>query len=379
MSNVKIMNYNYLDSDIISAYYQSSEQTAFPATNLYNAARRSKVWRSNGYWEITASNNVIIFQETTSVNLTATVAAANYTSTTTFLAAIKTALEAAGDSTYTVAQDTTTGKIKITSNGAGGGNIFSLMWSHASTTMESVLGFSNASDDTGALTYTADVLKIHTSEWLKWDLGISSNPKSFVMIGQRNSAIKITPSATLTLQGNETDAWTTPSYSQTLTYNDATIALHSSTGLHTEALRYWRLLISDQSNANLYVEIGAIYLGDVFEPTYGAVQFPFNGTYKDLSTTSYSEGGQSFSDVLEQTEEFSVDWFGLIKTEKETIDSHFADVGTHYPFFIALDPNNAISSINDYYTRYVKYASDPLYSLESPGIFSMSMSLREEL
>lgn len=381
MSNCRIMTTNYVDPDIVSNSYVSSEQTAFPVSNLYNAQRRSKVWRSNGNWEVTADNNVIIFRETAAgPNLTATVAVDQYSSTTLFCAAVKAALEATGASTYTVSQDVTTSKIKIVSDGLGGDGTFKLMWTNASSAgFAAMTGFSTALDDTGSLTYVADQLKIHTSEWIKWDMGISTNPTAFLMIGARNAPIKISPSATLKLQGNETNVWDDPSYETTLTYDDAVISVFDEDGLHTEALRYWRLLIEDTDNAAGYVEIGSIFLGIFFSPTRGAVQFPFSSKYIDRSVTSYSQGGQTFSDIRQKSESFSVEWKGLTLTEKEEIDDIWDNSGTSLPFFIQLDPGLVFSSRTSKYIRFVKFESEPDVNLETPNNFSCRMSLREEL
>lgn len=54
--------------------------------------------------------------------------------------------------TYTVTFDETTRKFTI----AHGGATLSLHWSHANSTIEATIGFSDAADDTGATTYTAD-------------------------------------------------------------------------------------------------------------------------------------------------------------------------------------------------------------------------------
>lgn len=381
MTKPRIMTTNYVDPDLVSNSYVSSEQTAFPVSNLYNAQRRSKVWRSNGNWEVTSSNNVIIFRETAAgPNLTATITVDEYASTTLFCAAVKTALEATGDSTYTVSQDTNTKKIKIASNGSGGDNTFKLMWTNASAAgFAAMTGFNTALDDTGALTYTADELKIHTSEWIKWDMGISTNPKSFILIGARNNPIKITPSAVIKLQGNETNVWTSPSYTQTLTYNDQVISLFDDDGLHTEALRYWRLYIEDRDNTAGYVEIGSIFLGIYFQPTTGAIQFPLSGGYIDRSQTSFSEGGQTFSDIRQKSEALDFDWKYLTYSEKEEIDAIFDNSGTSLPFFIQLDPDMVFSSTTAKYIRFVKFESEPRYSLDSPNNFSCRMQCREEL
>lgn len=379
MSTIYLFNDNFIDPAVVSSAQYSSQQTAFPYSNITNFNRRSKVWRSNGYWEITSSNNTIIFEETASVNLTATVTAGTYTSTTSMLAALKTALEDAGASTYTCSVDASTNKIKIASNGVGGGGILNLEWSNASTTMESILGFDGTSDDTGALTYTADELRISTGEFFTWDMGISSLPQSIAIIGPRNTPLRISPSATLKLQGNETDVWTAPTYEQSLTYDDSCIALFSSTGLHTEALRFWRLLIEDLSNPLGYVEIGSIFLGRVYSPTYGRPQFPFNIELVDRSPLIFSEGGQTFSDIREQTAQYQTDWLGLRKDEVESVMDFFADVGTARPFFVLFDPDEVFSTDFKKSLKYVKFASEPRFSLVTPNNYRMTLEFREEL
>lgn len=379
MSGVRLMCENLIDASTLTGQTCSSEQTSFPDENIQHKKRRSKVWRSNGYWEITAANKVIIFQETIGVNLTATIAESNYASDTAFLTAIKTALDAAGDSTYTVTRDTSTNKIKITSNGSGGGGVFRLICTSASFTAATTLGYSTAADLTGALTYTADTLKIHTSEWIRWDLGTSTNPKAFILVGLRNSSIKISPTATITLEGNGTDTWAAPSYSQALTYNDNAIVQMSSTGLHSAGLRYWRLKIVDTANSNGYVEIGSVYLGTYYSPDRGSVQFPLITRNYDRSTTVFSESGQPYSDRREIGTNFDLNWFGLKYTDVEQFDEYFRNLGTSYPWFFVLDTDAVFSSNANFYTRMVRW-EEPFDSvLISPNVFTCNMPCREEL
>lgn len=377
--SVRIYNDNFLDLNVISQLTYSSEQTNFPVLNAFNLQRRSKVWRTNGHWGIDATNNTIIFRETSAVDLTATVAESDYSDSTSFFAAIKTAMEAVGGSTYTVESDSTTLKVKITSNGVGGGGIFEVDW--VNSTISDVLGFHSSEEDTGALSYIADILKIHTDEWIKFDFGVSNLPTAFALIGSRNEPIKISPSATFELLGNETDNWSSPTGQATLTYDDEVIFVADGNGLWPEALRYARLRIIDSSNVNGYIQIGAIFLGQFFEGTRGKVQFPFGGRYIDRSRTVISEGGQTFSDVREKTEQFSIQWKALTIDEKETIDTIFDSFGTSNPFFVQFDSNSnlAFSGRSEKYLRYVKFQTAPTYSLESPQNFSCKMDLIEEL
>jgi len=371
---VRIYDENFSDLATITS---SSEQTAFPLSNAFNAQRRSKIWRSNGFWSVTSSNNTIVFSEGGG-NLTATIAVDDYTSSTSFYAAIVAALEAAGAGTYTVYSDAT--NLKITIQQLTGGT-FSLLWTDAATTAADLLGYSDAADDTGGLIYTADALVIGTSEWVTWDFGVSSNPQAFALIGGRNESIQISPSATITLYGNETNNWSSPSQTVSLSYDDNAIYSSAAAGLwgSGNAYRYARLEIIDTANANGFIQVGAIYLGGMFDATRGRVQYPFKGQYLDLSVTSFSEGGQSFSDIRPKSEVFNISWLGLTISEKEQIDAMFATFGTSLPFFIEFDSSAAFFSSSNDSVRYVKFAQPPQYELVSPANYSCAMTLREEL
>lgn len=377
MGCVKILYNNFADPDVYANAIISSENATFPASNAMAKIRRSKVWRSAGYYEVTSSNNVIRFRDDTSTDKDATIAVGEYTTHSLFMAAVDAALESAGAANYTVTQNSNY-KFVITSDLSGGATAFQLRTADAAFTAASLLGFDTASNLTGASTYTADFLRINTSEWITIDLGLPDNPTDFVMIGNRNTGIKLSPSGTYKLQGNTTNNWTSPAYETTLTYDDECILKLSTAGLHTTTLRYWRILFEDQ-NPNGYIEISSIFLGDSYVPTRGAAVFPFSSTLEDLSITVKSEGGQTFSEIQQKTQNYSIEWNGLTKTELEQFLVIWEMYGTSHPFFMIFDNTNAFSSSESRLTKYVKFASEPSYELVSPNNYSFNMAFKEEL
>lgn len=376
MANVFVMHENYLDS---CTQTYTSQNSTYPISNLVTGSRRTKVWRTAGYWEISSTNKSIVFREAVGVDLTATIVESNYVTDATFLTAIKTALEAAGLATYTVSRDTTTNKIKIASDIGGGASVFQLQCTDAGFTAATILGYSTTSNLTGAATYTADILKIHTSEWVKWDLGVGANPKAFILISQRNSALKLSAAGTVKLQGSTTDSWTSPEYESTLTHTDWGMGVFSSTGLHSSALRYWRLYIQDPTNSFGYIEISKIYLGDSIITTQGAVQFPLNTTMVDYGERSISRAGVTFHDSVQLTELIDVSWSFLSKSEKDEMEDFSRDVGLADPFFVGLDPDENFSQDMERHIRLVKFDSTPGFSLQTPNNFSSDWTLREEV
>jgi len=381
-SGVRIFWDNYIDLDYLASTAVSSEAAAFPVSNAYNSQRRSKVWRSAGYFNVTSTNNQIIFRETSGgPNLTANLGVAEYTSISAMCTAIKTALEAAGgSSTYTVTNSAATGfKFSILSNGAGGSGVFHLMCTNVGFTAASILGFSTASDLTAAgLTKVADFLRIQTDEWIEWDLGIATNPSSFALIGPRNQPLSFSPSSVIKLQANHTDTWTSPPWQTTLTYNDFSLYVTSDTGLADDDYRFWRVSIVDQ-NPNGYVEVGAFMLGEFFNPTRGRVQFPLEIAQEDRTTVLFSEGGQSYSDIKPKTASYSMKWFGLQKADIEEIEDQFAVYGTGVPFFMAVDSSATFTSTANRRVLFVQFTAEPTFALERPDVWSTTFSVKEAL
>jgi hypothetical protein len=381
MSGFLVFDTNRLDD--APNKYSSSADADYPVSNVYDLSRRRRVWRTDGYWKIVSGDNTIVFRESVGVDLTATITADEYTSDTLFFAAVKAALEAAGDSTYTVERDATTSRIKITSNGLGGGGIFQLMWTNAaSADMAGILGFSTASDDTGALNYTADLLRIHTEEWLKWDFGFALNPTGFIAVGDRNSPLNISPTATIKLQASSTDSWTSPEEEFTLTYHDYVLAKINTDGIalvNTSGYRYWRLQIIDNDNPDGYIELGCVFLGDHQDLSRGCPEFPLDAQNLDLSRVEFSEAGQAMSSKLPQSQRFSLAWAKLDNASLADLMTVWDSFGLHTQFFIALDNNNAFSSDSRDWIKLVRFEDEPIPRLLSPGNWSYQWNLREAL
>ena len=365
------------DPELIPNESASSEKTAYPHDNALNLERRKLVWRSDGYFNVTSSNNVIVFRETVAVDLSATLTVGEYSSDSDFLDEIKSALDTAGGSTYTVTRDATSGKIKIASNLGGGGGIFQLITTSASFTAADLLGFDTASDLTGASNYQADVIRIHTNEWLLWDLGFPSSPTGFIAVADRNRPLKLSPSSTIKLQGNWTNNWSAPAVDLTLSIQDYLIAELNADGFGS--YRYWRFLIEDKENSNLYVEFGAVMLGIHADITRGCPAFPLSSPILERSNVAYSEGGQTIVARRAPTQSFKLNWEKLDKASLEELEGFFNKVGKFSSFFIAMDPDSVFSTNGKTWCRLVKFQSDPTFELISPGNWSMDWDLREEL
>ena len=98
----------------------------------------------------------------------------------------------------------------------------------------------------------------------------------------------MTEDVTAILQGNDTDVWTSPSYSENMIYTETTIYKELD-----EEYRYWRVVLSDINITELlfgYISIGANKLR---MPTIDPKVTLY---YNTTSKISYSIGGQAYAD-----------------------------------------------------------------------------------
>ena len=107
---------------------------------------------------ITGTNDKIDFEETASIELTATLSSGFYNGST-LATEIQTQLNAVGSSNYSVSYSNTTKKITITSDLSGGGGLFNLLWnsgSNSAINVSNLLSFYNSVDKTGTNSYISD-------------------------------------------------------------------------------------------------------------------------------------------------------------------------------------------------------------------------------
>ena len=378
---VKFLLDNYVSRDILANYHVSSEQAAFPIENAFNQNRRSKVWRSNGYFNITALNNKLVIRETAGVDLLVTVPVAEYNSYLDFLAALKAALDLAGASTYTVTQNVDK-KIVLASNGSGGGGIFQIRGADAQSTLVNVIGFDASNGYTGALSYVADVIRIHTSEWIVWDTGIASKPNAFAMTSSKTTGLKFSPSSSLVLKGSPTNPllWTTPPVEIDLEFDDEVIAHITEEDFSDVGCRFWRLDLTDIDNAYGYLEVGAFFLGKWWAPSDSCAIFPFSLARNDRSETIVTEGGQTFSSLKPKYRSVAINYNELNKTDVEDLDFWWEKYGTGKPFFVSCDTNEIFSNMFQRKVIYGKFAAPPLSTeLYDVNVWQSRIAVTEEL
>ena len=101
----------------------------------------------------------------------------------------------------------------------------------------------------------------------------------------------LTETATITLQGNDTDAWGAPSFEQSVNWRSDMAYLEFDEATYN----FWRVVISDtDTSADGYIEIGSIFLGTYLQMP--GVKLDQQLELKSDSSRSITYSGQTYGE-----------------------------------------------------------------------------------
>lgn len=346
---VRFLNNNFAASSG-TTLTASSEQTGFEIENAVDP-QRFRLWSPSGSFTIDSTNNKIYINDGS--NKTVTLTSATYTTPTLMAAHIQTQLNASS-SNWTCTYSTTTYKFTI---GRSGGTR-TLRFSQTTGAAWSTLGYTGSGDTTTGVGLAADEVRIHTDEWVHVDLGFAREVTAFIFIGAAGEAFTVT--STVTVMASNTDNFSSPDLTVTVTpdRDGAYRMLDDQAGT---TYRYWKIKWSDPTNIEITstgFRINQFYLGDYVSPTTRNVNTGFKPTLVDPSAVSVSENGGMFFRRFTKywmLENLVIQY--LESTDRTDLCDMYEDLGKTTPFFIVLDPLEAISSRVGEFIKYVVFTN----------------------
>jgi len=134
-----------------------------------------------------------------------------------------------------------------------------------------------------------------------------------------------TSAATITVDGNATDSWGSPTFTTSLTYNAGVILNYLASA---QTFRYWRFTIDDASAASGYVEAGRLWLG-----TYLTIDpsstLGFTVTKARSDTVVYGRDRQKYATEGVGWRRFSLSFPRTGGTALTAIQTMYDAVGNH--------------------------------------------------
>ena len=366
MKKIRFMANNFLES----TFTYSSQKTGFPASNATNTSR-SKVWRPAGNFEITSSNNSIYINDGSNKTVTLTSGSYTYSSLATH---VQTQLNASSSS-WTCTYSTTTNKFTIARS--SGTRI--MRFSQTTSAAWDTLGYTQTADTTGSpSSFIADEARIHTSEWLKCDMGVAQEATFAALIGPIDSVFTLSSAATVKVQASNLDSWAAPPVDVTVPVGSAAMKmLDDDIGT---AYRYWRIVIIDRLNplGPEGLEIGYAYLGDHKTVTLSNIATGFSKSLVDASVPLQSESGALFFESRPRYLSISGAEIQLLNgTEYDELEQLFYDLGISTPFIVSIDPGTEVSRNLTDLTRLVVMSSPPQIQHIIRDYYTIQFEMRE--
>ena len=168
------------------------------------------------------------------------------------------------------------------------------------------------------------------TQWIKFSFSAAVDV-DYIMVLAHN----ITSGATIKVQANATDVWTSPSIDTAMTY-DADYIYHGFSS--TESYKYWRFYVDDSSNPDTYIEIGSIFLGEALEmPGFNPDAIIIKNS-NSVATKSIS--GQLYGDVRLKYKAASFTFPSVTDTERGEINTFFDAGDVVIPFIMLFWEND---------------------------------------
>lgn len=152
------------------------------------------------------------------------------------------------------------------------------------------------------------------------DLGAAQDVDTIAIISHNISA-----SADTVIEANASDAWGSPSFTTSLTWQSGMILKYLSSA---ESYRYWRFSVDDGTNADGYVSIGKLWLGERIQITpTSLLNFSVRKVRDDVVV--YGRGRQKYANAGEGWRRFDLRFPRTRTTTLSAIQTMYDTVGNH--------------------------------------------------
>lgn len=341
----------------------STFQTAFPLANAYDK-RRGLVAKFRGNFLITSENNLLYINDGS--DKTVSIAVGEYTAAA-LATEIQTKLNAASSNWEFSHLAQYRFRLIRTSGG------YTVRLSEQSNAVWDTIGYTGIVD-TVNVNLNADELRIHGEEFIFLDLKYHHTINCVAIFAPINETLKLSPSATVKIQGNNINDWTSPTTSV-----DLKISESGAFAFPDESHRYWRLSIKDRENTGGTdaLSIGYLSISSSVDLVNSSIAQGFNYNYVDNSIEMSSDFGSKYYDLRQKYFELSGQVQASFGNERRELEQFFYSTGRSDIFVISIDPQLKIFAEHGEVTKLVRFSEMPSLQNIVRDYFNVSFSVVE--
>lgn len=211
------------------------------------------------------------------------------------------------------------------------------------------------------------------SDTVTIDFGSTEDVDAFAVVPNWQDGFGFTG---ITIEGNATDVWTSPAFSQALTF-DSEFGVGIQDFATTQSYRFWRLDITSTLG---YCELSNIFLGKVTEIATNGIDYNWGYQNDDLVEKDTTRYGQDFIDDIGQRKSITNLSFNIMNADEiDKIFEIYDRCRTVKPFFMKLGENDgAVSNKDQRFWGQYKLTSVPRVTNTNSGFFSITLGLEEQ-
>lgn len=359
----------FMDNQLVTSTNATTTiiDSDFPFANMLDGGR-FKVTRFSGTFEIDSTINKIYIND--GADKTASISTGQYTGST-LAAEIQTQLNSVS-SNWTCTYSTTTYKFTL----ARSSGTKTLRLSITTNAIWDAIGYTGVSDQDAS---EADEQRAHLKDYIEIDLGTNANSIGFFgLTSASNRVFPFSESATIQLLASNLANWSSPARTVTLDRND--FGIYQFLDDDDSNYRYWRLEWVDRLNPNgADWDLSNIYLGTYTTIANRNVGYGFTKNWKDPSAIIRAESGATYANIRQRYLELnSLSIAYMDSSDRKLLEQLFYDFGLHKPFWIALDPLEECTTIDEL-TRYCYFSQEPAFNHFLKNKYTMSFAVRDAL
>jgi hypothetical protein len=347
----------------------SGAMTGFPASNAVSM-NRGNLWVTNGLFKIDATNNKM-YLEVNYTLYTATLASGNYSGTT-LAAEIQTKVRAA-TSTLLTCTYLSTYKFHFELVGAD----FAMVLSNQTTSTwydVGLLGVVNITVDSGD--ELEGEIRIHTHEFMYFDLGYAMDISFFALMPQRNYSNMLTAGATLNIRASNVNDITTAPLSVNVPAGAEGSFYFLETGIPVAYRYVWFTLLDPANPFGPNLVFSQIFLGGYIALPNRTVDSGFTLQDVDRALRTESQAGGLYFERYGRHQRISgLKFSNLTRVETTAIQQLYYDIGKSNNFYLSLDSGNFNDDLTEF-TNIGVFDNDPTITSKPSNYFDANFEFR---
>lgn len=364
----RFMYINSLAYGVITA--NSGNLAGFPARNVVTS-NRGELWITAGNFKVDDTNNKLYFL-VNSNPVTITLTNGNYSGTT-LGTQINSKLTTAAVG-LSCSYNSTTYKFKF--NRTNSNTIYAMLSIDTNATWDDIGFIGNVDILFGDDNDVLGLIRIHTHEYIDFDLGYSMDISFFALMPQRNYSNMLTAGATINIKAsNVNDAATAP-----LNVNIASGAEGSfhfiEQGTPISYRYVWFTLIDPENSYGPNLVFSQLFLGGYIALPNRTVDALFTIQEVDRALRTESQAGGLYFERYGRHKRFSgLKFSNIPKAQTSAIQQLYFDIGKSNSFYLSLDSGNFNDDIYQF-TSYGVFDNDPTITAKQANLFDANFEFR---